>query len=273
MLANPSAGLAESLRRNGTPVAHVFEDRQPWFKTLIRAIRVNQWPKNLLIFVPMLLAHVIADRHTALLAALAFLSFSFAASATYVLNDLLDLEADRRHTRKRNRPFASGNLSGKTGVALIVMLLVGAGALARFEPPRFVLALSLYFVTTLAYSFVLKKMPLLDVITLAGLYTVRLAAGAAATQVPLSPWFEVFSLFFFLSLAIVKRYSELHNLRQKGAMATNGRGYQVDNLEQIRSFGTASGYASVVVFSLYINNPEITKLYHHPHWLWLLRPS
>ena len=272
MLANPSAGLAGSLRRHGTAVAQVFEDRQPRWKTLIRAIRVNQWPKNLLIFVPMLLAHVVGNRQALLSAALAFLSFSFAASATYILNDLLDLEADRRHARKRNRPFASGNLSAKAGVGLIVVLLAGASALARFEPSRFVLALSLYFVTTLAYSFVLKRMPLVDVITLAGLYTVRLAAGAAATGVPLSPWFETFSLFFFLSLALVKRYSELHNLREKGAMARNGRGYHVDDIEQMRSFGTASGYASVVVFSLYINNPEINRLYRHPHWLWLMAP-
>ncbi len=272
MLANPSAGLTARLRRQGTAVARVFEDRQPTLQTLRRAVRVTQWPKNFLIFIPMLLAHVMGDTHRLLAAALGFVSFSCAASATYLLNDLLDMEADRSHIRKRSRPFSSGDLSGKAGAALMVGFLAVSGVIASFEPPRFAFALGLYFVTTLAYSFVLKKLALLDVITLAGLYTVRLFAGAAATSVPLSPWFEVFSLFFFLSLAIVKRYGELRNLRQSGAIPRHGRGYQVGDIEQLRSFGTAAGYASVVVFSLYINNPEITRLYRHPHWLWLMAP-
>lgn len=272
MLANPSAGLASALRRRGTPVSRVFEDRGPRMKALVRAIRLSQWPKNALIFVPMLLAHVFWDKQKVLHAAIAFLSFSCAASATYVLNDLLDMEADRQHSRKRERPFSSGDLSGKAGATLFFGLLAISAALAQLEPRRFLLALGLYFVTTLAYSLALKRVVLLDVITLAGLYTVRLLAGAAATRVPLSPWFEGFSLFFFLSLAILKRYSELYNLRQNGTIPMNGRGYQVDDIEQLRSFGTAAGYASVVVFSLYVNNPEITKLYRHPHWLWLLAP-
>jgi 4-hydroxybenzoate polyprenyltransferase len=272
MLANPSAGLASSLRRRGTPVSRVFEDRGPRMRALVKAIRVSQWPKNALIFVPMLLAHVVWDKHRLLNAAIAFLSFSCAASATYVLNDLLDMEADRQHSRKRKRPFSSGDLSGKAGAAIFIALLAISAALAQVEPRRFLFALGLYFVTTLAYSLALKRVVLLDVITLAGLYTVRLLAGSAATQVPLSPWFEGFSLFFFLSLAIVKRYGELHNLRESGTIPMNGRGYRVGDIEQLRSFGTAAGYASVVVFSLYVNNPEITKLYRHPHWLWLLAP-
>ncbi len=272
MLANPSAGLAASLQRQGVSVAQVFEDRGSKFKALIRAMRISQWPKNVLIFVPMLLAHILFSKEKLLAAGIAFLCFSCTASATYILNDLLDVEADRRHARKRNRPFAAGELSGKAGAALMVVLLAIAAGLTRLEPPRFVLCLGLYFVTTLAYSFVLKKIALVDVLTLAGLYTIRLIAGAAATNVPLSPWFQTFSLFFFLSLAVVKRYSELHNLRQSGTTPKNGRGYQVDDIEQLRSFGTASGYAAVVVFSLYINTPETAKLYSHPHWLWLMAP-
>jgi 4-hydroxybenzoate polyprenyltransferase len=272
MLANPRVGLRGTLRRQGTPVARVFEDRKSKLPVLLRSLRISQWPKNVLVFVPMLLAHILFQKDKLLAAAIAFLCFSFAASAAYILNDLLDLEADRRHPRKSKRPFASGELSGMTGAAIMVVLLAAAAALSRLEPARFVECLGLYFVTTLTYSFVLKKMALVDVLTLAGLYTVRLVAGAAATHVPLSPWFQTFSLFFFLSLAVLKRYSELHNLRESGAIAKNGRGYHVSDIEQLRSFGTASGYASVVVFSLYINNPEITRLYTHPHWLWLLAP-
>ena len=272
MLANPSTGLRPTLDRKGVKIARIFEDRGSKGKAWLRAMRISQWPKNSLIFVPMLLAHVFLQKERLIAAAIAFLSFSFAASATYILNDLLDMEADRRHPQKRQRPFAAGELSGKAGAALGVCLLAVAAALTRFEPVGFALCLGLYFVTTLAYSFVLKRMVLVDVLTLAGLYTVRLLAGAKATEVPLSPWFQTFSLFFFLSLAIVKRYGELHNLRESGATPNNGRGYRVADIEQLRSFGTASGYASVVVFSLYINNPEIEKLYRHPHWLWLMAP-
>lgn len=272
MVANPSAGLLGALQRRGTHVSRVFEDRRSKLKVLAKAIRVPQWSKNVLIFVPMILAHVFFQQQKLLHAANAFLCFSFAASATYIVNDLLDMEADRRHARKRRRPFAAGDLSAKTGAVLAVILLAASVGLAWFEPPRFIFCLALYSVTTLAYSFKLKRVALLDVLTLAGLYTVRLVAGAAAAQVALSPWFQTFSLFFFLSLAVVKRYSELHNLRRLSAAPRNGRGYHVDDIEQLRSFGTASGYASVVVFSLYINNPEINKLYSHPHWLWLLAP-
>lgn len=272
MLANPSAGLASSLANQGKQVERVFEDRRSKGKALLKAVRVSQWPKNVLLFVPMLLAHVLFDRSKLMAGLIGFFCFSFAASGTYILNDLLDLDADRRHAQKRNRPFAAGDLSGKAGAALMVLLFAAAAVLARFEPSRFLICLGLYFVTTLAYSFVLKRMALVDVLTLAGLYTVRIIAGSAATHVPLSPWFQTFSLFFFLSLAIVKRYAELHNLRQAGSTPRNGRGYHVDDIEQLRSFGTASGYASVVVFSLYINNPDIYHLYSHPHWLWLMAP-
>ena len=182
MLANPGAGLAAWLQRHGVPVAQVFEDRGSKFKALFRAMRISQWPKNVLIFVPMLLAHVLFSREKWLAAGIAFLCFSCTASATYILNDLLDMEADRRHARKRKRPFAAGELSGKAGAALMLVLLAVAAGLTRLETSRFVLCLGLYFVTTLAYSFVLKKMALVDVLTLAGLYTVRLLAGAAATQ-------------------------------------------------------------------------------------------
>jgi len=202
----------------------------------------------------------------------AFVSFSFAASATYILNDLVDVEADRNHPHKRNRPFAAGDLQPQTGVVAMFVLIVLAGVLAWTLPKAFSIWLGAYFTATIGYSFLLKKMALLDVITLAGLYTVRMIAGGAASQVSLSPWLGGFSIFFFLSLAMVKRYTELDSLRKTNRIPANERGYFVEDLEQLRSFGTASGYASVVVFTLYINNPQIGQLYGHAHRLWLLTP-
>jgi len=270
MLANPEVGLRGKLKRKKIAVNDVFEDRSPRIRTILRAIRLKQWPKNLLIFLPLALAHSLFDRHLLHLAVIGFFSWSFAASATYVLNDLLDIEADRSHPAKCKRPFASGDFSARSGVFVVCLLLLLAVLLASQLPARFALWFAVYFVTTLAYSLGLKKIVLIDVLTLAGLYTVRIAAGASATDVAFSAWLGGFSIFFFLSLAIAKRYTELDNLRKADRIPANGRGYRVEDIEQLRSFGTASGYAAIVVFVLYINNPEILQHYQHFQRLWLL---
>jgi 4-hydroxybenzoate polyprenyltransferase len=270
MLANPSPSLAARLKSQQIKIPRIFGDRAPWFKTLVRAARARQWPKNLLIFLPIVLAHMLSDRHKLLATSIAFLSFSLVASTAYILNDMLDVEADRNHPKKRNWPFAAGDLTPQ--VATMCILVAVAAALAWKLPPQFAFWLGAYFVTTVAYSLLLKKVALLDVLTLAGLYTVRLIAGGAASQVLLSTWLGGFSIFFFLSLAMVKRYAELDSLRRAGYMPANERGYSLENMEQLRSFGTAIGYACIVVFTLYINNPEISHLYAHAHRLWMLIP-
>ena len=272
MLANPGLGLGAELKRHKIEIRRVFEDQAPILKTLVKAIRVKQWPKNLLIFLPLMMAHLLFHRHKFIVTCLAFASWSLAASATYIVNDLLDMEADRSHPAKRRRPFAAGDLSPQTGILLVCVLLILAAMIAVRLPVQFVFWLAAYFVTTFAYSLVLKKLVLVDVMTLAGLYTVRMVAGAAATAIAFSPWLGGFSVFFFLSLAIVKRYAELDNLRKAGRIPASGRGYRVEDIEQLRSFGTASGYAAVVVFTLYINNPDILRLYGHFQRLWLLAP-
>ena len=238
MTANPDRALLSGMKRTGTVAAATFEDRGSPPKSWIRAIRLHQWAKNLLIFVPLLLAHQ-WNIATFTGAITAFLSFGLCASATYIINDLLDLEADRRHPRKRRRPFAAGDLSAIAGVAAVVLLLAASLALALalphlvsampgdyflWRPYKFLEWLSLYTVTTLAYSLYLKRKLLLDVFVLSGLYTVRILAGSAATGVPVSAWLAGFSVFFFLSLAFVKRFSELEGLRERGGSVTNGRG-------------------------------------------------
>jgi 4-hydroxybenzoate polyprenyltransferase len=271
-LANPHSGLAGRLDSKQPAAPKVFLDRAPLLRTFLKAIRIQQWAKNILLFAPLVLAHAYADRASLSRTLLAFLAFSLTASATYVVNDLLDIEADRRHLQKRNRPFAAGNLAASSGIAIVALFLAVAAVLSYFEPLTFAFWIGLYFVTTIAYSFHFKRVPLVDVLVLAGLYTVRILAGGAAAEVTISPWLGGFSLFFFLSLAFVKRYSELHNLQERRAIPANGRGYLLTDLDLLRSFGIASGYASVVVFTLYINSPAVTELYPHYQRLWLLAP-
>ena len=272
MIANPSPGLRSRLRARGVTVGRVFEERMPPAKAVLKALRPHQWAKNALIFLPLLLAHTLRPALVAA-AMIAFASFSLCASATYIVNDLLDVEADRRHPRKRRRPFAAGDLSAFTGAVISAAFLAGAVALAVVRlPVDFLGWLVLYLVTTLSYSLYLKRVVLLDVILLSGLYVLRMLAGASATAVPISPWLAAFSLFLFLSLAMVKRFSELQNTRARGQKVANGRGYLLADIEQMRSFGTASAYAAVVVFSFYIGAHEVTALYRHPVRLWLITP-
>jgi 4-hydroxybenzoate polyprenyltransferase len=291
MVANPHRALSAGLRASRVTPARIFADSVSPAKAWIRAIRLHQWAKNALIFLPLLLAHVRAAGPVAA-TLMAFLSFGFAASATYLVNDLLDLEADRHHARKRRRPFAAGDLSPIAGVLTSTIFYLASLALAlalphvlaalspQFPaqgPGPFLEFLAIYVAITMAYSLLLKRMALVDVIVLSGLYTIRLLAGSAAAAVPISPWLAAFSIFFFLSLAFVKRFSELEAMHDGtealAAAAVKGRGYRVSDLEQVRSFGTASGCASVVVFALYIGlNASAGDLYPHYARLWLLVP-
>jgi 4-hydroxybenzoate polyprenyltransferase len=271
MVANPSLGLRLRLWARGIRPAREFHERSHPLKSILRALRLHQWAKNLLIFIPLLLAHGLTIGRL-LTALLAFCCFSLAASATYIVNDLLDIEADRRHPQKRRRPFASGDLSALTGIGAVAVFLLFALSGARLLPPGFYAWLLLYLASTLAYSLYLKRVVLVDVLMLSGLYILRLLAGSAATQTPISHWLAGFSMFLFLSLAIVKRFAELENLRASGATPKNNRGYLLADLDQLRSFGTASAYAAVVVFAIYISGLDVMKLYHHPRLLWMMVP-
>ncbi len=273
MIANPAPALRARLRSHGVKVQREFTDRKAPAKAILKALRLHQWAKNILIFLPMLLAHVVR-RGTLADTAIAFVSFSLCASATYIANDLLDIESDRRHPRKRNRPFAAGDLSVLTGLIISLMLLGGSIAIAAaLLPLGFLIWLFLYLAGTLSYSLVLKRVVLVDVIMLAGLYTVRLLAGGAAIPVDISPWLGAFSIFLFLSLAMVKRFSELQNTRARGAAVANGRGYQLGDIEQLRSFGTSNASAAVLVFLIYVGiSRDVLSLYKHPTRLWLIVP-
>jgi len=271
MVANPTPALRIALHQGHIPVARTFLHKQPLAPTLLKAIRIHQWAKNILLFVPLLLSHKLRPEAIGAVIA-AFFCFSFMASANYIFNDLLDIESDRRHPVKRFRPFAAGDLPVAGGAALALALIVVSLALLPVLPHQFLLWLAVYIASTAAYSLYFKQVALVDVLVLSGLYTLRLLAGGAATRTEISPWLAAFSIFLFLSLAMVKRFSELENLRERGASETHGRGYVAGDLDQIRSFGTASATAAVLVFMMYIARPDVTVLYKHADRLWLIVP-
>lgn len=231
-----------------------------------RALRVHQWSKNLLIFVPTVMAHLLTWAHL-LPAIIAFFSFSFCASSVYLLNDWFDLDDDREHPVKQHRMLASGGLSLLKGTELIIITLLASVGLALTLPEEFLMVLAVYYALTFAYSLWLKHLVLVDVITLASLYGIRLISGASF-GVELSEWLVAFSFFLFLSLALLKRYAELAARAAEGRNAPAGRGYEARDTSAIFSMATASAYIAVLVMALYIQNPLVTKLYASPQWLW-----
>jgi 4-hydroxybenzoate polyprenyltransferase len=269
-VVSASSSLADAARRV-TEVERVISPARPRLSSYLKALRLHQWLKNLLVLVPMAAAHQL-NAATLWQALFAFLSFSFCASAVYVLNDLLDLDADRRHVRKCNRPFASGLVPVWHGAVLVPTMLAVGLLLALPLPVEFLGVLVVYFLLTLSYSMLLKRQVIVDVLMLAGLYTLRVAAGGAATHIVPSFWLLAFSMFLFLSLALVKRYSELLITLQQNKRDAAGRGYMVDDLPVLMSAGTSSGMVAVLVFALYINSPDVHRIYTEPHWLWLVPP-
>lgn len=243
---------------------------QSLIRSFIKEMRIHQWAKNALIFVPLFTSHTYQDLTHLLAAVIAFISFCLCASGVYFLNDLLDLDADRSHASKRFRPLASGALPLQAGLFGAIGLPLAAFFLAwQFLPLYFFSILALYFFITNAYSFFLKSISTADVMTLALLYTLRVIAGAAAAGVQLSSWLMAFSIFIFVSLAYLKRYIEIAALDQSAGRAP-GRGYSAGDSETLFSLGAASATTSVLVMALYIQSPEITRLYHNPDMLWVL---
>lgn len=261
-----SKGLRSQVDRLGIETEHLGA-RGAALKDYVRTMRPHQWAKNVLVFLPMIAAHTLLVS-TFLQALLAFVVFSLIASSVYVLNDLLDLSADRAHVRKRNRPFASGAIPISTGTWLAPLLFVSGFLLALPLGWKFVGVMLAYYVTTMAYSLHLKRRIIIDICVLAGLYTLRILAGGVATNTPLSVWLLAFSIFFFFSLAAVKRQAELADAVANNKIEAAGRGYRAPDLQLVTSMAISSGYVSVLVMALYANSPNVTKLYAHPSALW-----
>ena len=253
-------------------VERVFPCIGAGLRTWRKGLRLHQWLKNLLLFLPLLGAHRWSEFSALTLAAGAFLSFGMCASGVYLVNDLFDLENDRSHPRKRLRPLAAGSISIPAALAVALALFAGAFVLAQGVSAAFVGWLLVYVVLTKTYTFLLKAIPLLDCLALAGLYTLRVVAGGAAVAQPVSFWLLAFCLFLFLSLAFLKRYAELVLMVAQGKSTAHGRGYVADDRQLLQSFGVASGFASALVLALYLNSEAVLRLYVNPDRLWFTLP-
>ncbi len=271
ILVAAEAGVQEQAGKLGR-IKEIFPGPPVGLLTYFKALRLHQWVKNLLIFVPLALSHQVNDLGLLLQAGLAFFAFGLCASSIYLLNDLLDLPADRRHSSKRHRPLAAGVLSIKQASLLIPALLLLGFTIALALPVEFLLVLTFYFLITLAYSLWFKQAALVDVLVLAALYTLRIIAGTAAVGVEYSFWLLAFAMFLFLSLALVKRYSELLAQPEDNDQLLHGRGYRVGDLDILSQFGSSSGYMAVLVLAFYINSSEIRLLYTYPEAVWMLCP-
>jgi 4-hydroxybenzoate polyprenyltransferase/phosphoserine phosphatase len=268
-VVTPSSGLSRRLRAMERPVIEIGPRRKP-LVAMAKALRPSQWIKNLLVFVPLLTSMQILDPSRVALGIAAFVSFCCCASSIYIINDLVDVAADRLHDEKRRRPFASGSLPLGWGPPMSAALLAAGLLLAWVTlPPIFLVVLAIYAAATLAYSFYIKSRLMADVLLLAILYAMRVFAGNAATSIPISEWLLGFSLFFFLSLAFVKRYVELDQFESFDPKRTlKGRGYRPVDLGLVETLGVCSGYLSLVILALYIKSDEVQLVYHRPDVLW-----
>jgi 4-hydroxybenzoate polyprenyltransferase/phosphoserine phosphatase len=253
-------------------VDEVFPRRTPTLATYVHALRLHQWLKNLLLFAPLIAALRFTDVEALIRLATGFFAFGFCASSTYLLNDMIDIEDDRRHPNKRHRPFASGRLPITHGFVLIPTLLAAAALLSLFLPWPFGVVLGIYYAMTLAYTFLLKRLEAVDVVTLALLYTTRIFAGGAAAGIPLSEWLLTFSIFIFLSLALAKRCAELLLMQKHGKQTSSGRGYRLADLPVLHSMGVGSGYVAAVVLAFYLSSPQVAIAYAHAELLWVFMP-
>lgn len=270
ILVNPVRRLKAAAQ--GAVVQRVFESRRNRLADYLRPLRLQHWLKNVLVFIPLLAAHRFEE--TGLLARLlvAFVAFGFLASAGYLTNDVLDLAADRHHPTKRHRPFAAGDLTLGYALVMIPALAAAGLSLAALISRPFLEVAASYAALSLAYSFRLKRIVLLDVIVLAALYSMRILAGAAAIATWPSHWLLAFSTFFFFSLALVKRYGELVIMRRVDGDHAKARAYELEDSELIAAMGVASGFLSVLVLALYINSDKAPVLYGHYEVIWFLCP-
>ncbi len=271
IVVNAPTALAARMRRGGRVAAEFAGPANP-LKAVWKALRPHQWVKNLIIFVPVITSHSLHNPAIRQSILLAFACFCLFASGVYVLNDLFDLSADRHHATKRRRPLASGRLYLPWAFIGGPVLMIAPLIFSLLVLPKFAVALAAYGVLTVAYTLVLKQVAILDVFILATLYTLRLVAGHLATHIAFSSWLLGFSMFIFLSLAMMKRLQELQTLRERELTSVKGRGYVIDDLEMVSSFGAASGFTAVMILALYVNSTQVATLYHHPDVLLLICP-
>lgn len=266
---NPSFDLRGKIQKLDKPTT-LIKDKKNQLKLLLKQIRPHQWVKNVLIFLPALAGHKFFEGEILAQCVGGFIGFSLLASFVYVFNDLVDISSDRNHHSKKNRPFASGNLSVKWGIVLLPFLFFGAISIGSLLPAKYLGWLSVYFILNIAYSFYVKQQVVLDIIALSMMYTLRIFAGSGATGVPISEWLLSFSTLFFFSLACIKRHTEIG--RSKNKLTLDGRGYRQIDYSLVQSLGVGTGLLSILIILLYLQSKEVRSLYTHPEYLWSLTP-
>jgi 4-hydroxybenzoate polyprenyltransferase len=271
VVVNACASLVKKASYYAKP-GKVFEPEADPFHAFLRSLRPHQWAKNLIIFIPALAGHKIGDFALLGRDVLAFAAFCLCSSGVYLANDLVDLDSDRKHPSKKNRPFASGDLPLQYGLIFAPLFFAAGIGIAMQLSRSFLEVMVLYVILTMAYSLWIKRVALLDVFLLAALYTMRLVAGSAATGIVNSSWLLMFAMFIFLSLALVKRYVELKAGDETKPPAANGRGYVAHDLEIVTSLGTGSGYLAALVLALYADSQQVVVLYEYPKILLLICP-
>jgi len=268
--------ISDSLKKKTEKVAQIsrsFQDDSPWLTVIFKQLRVHQWVKNLLLFLPLFLAHEFSNISSWLTLIMGFFIFSFISSSIYIFNDILDVESDRRHEWKKHRPLASGKISMITGSKIaITLLIIGFASSFIFLNGSFNIALLIYLVLTTLYSFYLKSIFAVDILVLASLYSLRIFAGGLLAEVEISKWLISFSMFVFLSLSVLKRYAELDALEHKGKEENKSRGYLLIDKMLLLAIGVSSGIISVLVFILYIASEEVVGLYSQPILLYAISP-
>lgn len=266
-----SAATLRKLQQSNPPVM-IVPRQEVTLKTWLRLMRIHQWAKNLLIFVPVVTSHRLGDLHVLGASALAFLTFGLVGSGTYILNDLADIPHDRSHPSKSKRPIASGEIAPLRALLVSMLLLLGAAAICTQLTPACVIVVAGYLALTTSYTLLFKKKLMVDVVVLAGLYTIRVIAGHTAGGIPYSVWLLAFAIFILFSLALAKRYAELVNPAMREGGRLPGRGYQPGDEVPASNLGTASGVTAILVLVLYINSPEVQRLYRQPLVLLALCP-
>ena len=272
ILVGASDRVVERVRQLNEPLA-IFSSERSLPNILLRSLRLHQWAKNALVFVPLVLGGKTLDSTAWLMAMLGFVALCLTASATYIVNDLWDLPSDRRHWSKRYRPLARGDLSIREGIFLAAFAVALGFATAAYAGKGAIAILALYVAGTLSYSFAWKRVPILDVLVLASLFTLRLGFGIVLTDVRISPWLLVFSMFIFGSLSMAKRHTEVLRLAERGLQSIPGRGYTASDAPLTLSFGVASMHAAIFIMVLYLIEDAFPRnFYGTPALLWVLPP-
>lgn len=272
VVVSPDAAFIKNVEKQFKKPIQTFLLPKAKLKDYMKLVRVHQWAKNMLVFVPFFSAHLWSKAEVYPKVAMAFFAFSFFASFIYIINDIFDLRDDRKHRSKKYRPLACAKISIPKGVVVALLLCGTATFLSLKVSLEFSLVMLLYLIMTTLYTLFLKKMALIDVVILSCLFTIRIFSGAVAVDVYLSFWIISFSLFLFISLALVKRYTELLHLKSEGKELSFGRGYFSSDMPALLAMGCASGYLSVMVFSLYIHSDQVKTLYAYPELLWGVCP-